>query len=128
MRFLSLWGPVMLHMGLIFAASSRSDLDPLPGNVLDKIIHFGVYAVLGALTARALAGGRLETPQWRHAALAVLLSTLYGASDEWHQGFVPGRTPDAMDMAADALGAGAGAAAVLAVRRFLAARPSAPDG
>jgi VanZ family protein len=118
----------MLHMGLIFVASSRSDLDPLPGNVLDKIVHFGVYAVLGALIARALARGRLETLDWRHVALAVLLSTLYGASDEWHQGFVPRRTPDAMDVVADALGAGAGAAFVFAAHRFLTARRSTPAG
>lgn len=114
-------------MGLIFAASSRSDLDPLPGNVLDKIIHFGVYAVLGALTLRALAGGRLETADWRHVALAALLSTLYGASDEWHQAFVPGRTPDLKDVAADALGASAGAAFATAARRFLGPRRSTPD-
>lgn len=113
-------------MGLIFAASSRSDLDPLPGNVLDKIVHFGVYAVLGALVVRALAGGRLA-PEWRHVGLAVLVSTLYGASDEWHQGFVPGRTPDLMDVAADALGASAGAAFVLAARRCPGARRSTPD-
>jgi VanZ family protein len=110
-------------MGLIFAASSRADFDPLPGNVLDKLVHLGVYAVLGALVVRALSGGR-RTVGWPHAAAAVLVSSLYGASDEWHQSFVAGRTPDALDVVADALGAALGAACVVSIRRLFADRGS----
>lgn len=114
-------------MGLIFAASSRADFTPLPGNLLDKLAHLGVYALLGALIVRALGRGRQETLDWRHAAGAVLLSTLYGMSDEWHQGFVPGRTPDALDVVADAVGAGIGAVVVLSARRRLAEPASTRD-
>jgi len=36
---------------------------------------------------------------------AILLSVLYGMSDEWHQSFVPGRTPDFADIRNDLIGA-----------------------
>lgn len=68
----------------------------------DKVAHALAYAVLGALLAWAT--GR--------PGLAVALATLYGVSDELHQAFVPGRTPDVLDLVADLLGATAGAAAV----------------
>lgn len=116
MPYVVLWGPVALHMAAIFMASSAVDPAPLPGRFLDKVIHLGIYAVLGALAARAFAGGlRHVTP--RAAALAILFATLYGISDEWHQSFVPGRTPDALDVLADSAGAAIGALALLAMRR-----------
>jgi VanZ family protein len=89
----------------IFAESSSSDaggmLAYLPAGS-DKVAHAFGYAVLGALLARATGRPRV----------AIVLATLYGASDEFHQAFVPGRTPDVLDLAADLLGAAVGAAAV----------------
>ncbi len=66
----------------------------------DKVAHFSVYAVLGA----ALAWGGLKT--WKNPphVLLLLLGSLYGASDEWHQSFVPGRDPSPWDWAADNVG------------------------
>ena len=127
MRLLFIWGPVVLQMALIFLASSTSDPDPLPGRFLDKVAHLAVYAVLGALLARALAGGPVCALNWRHAAVAVVLSTIYGISDEWHQSFVSGRTPDAMDVVADGFGALAGAFCLLVLGRWLAAARAAGD-
>jgi VanZ family protein len=34
----------------------------------------------------------------------IVLATLYGFSDEWHQSFVPARTADAADLLADFCG------------------------
>lgn len=36
--------------------------------------------------------------------LAFVITCLYGVSDEFHQKFVPGRTPDVYDVVADAIG------------------------
>ena len=92
------WLPAALWAALIFALSSRSSV-PTPGFAGgDKILHFGAYAVLGLLLAHAARRSGLP-PLW-----AVAIGLLYAASDEWHQGFVPGRMPDAADWIADAAG------------------------
>ena len=48
----------------------------------------------------------------RNAWWAVLLAVVYGATDEWHQSFVPGRTPELRDLFADAVGSAFGASVV----------------
>jgi VanZ family protein len=101
-------------MSVIFAASSIPDLGPLPG-MSDKSGHSIGYALLGALLFRALAGGRLSGVTWGRAIATVVLTTLYGVSDEFHQMFVPGRTADRLDVLADGIGA------VLAVLAIVAA-------
>ena len=111
MQLLYLWGPVLAHMALIFAASSRSDTSAVPSVIPDKVMHFAVYAVLGALILRAVAGGRRSNVTLSGVLTAVVMATLYGITDEWHQSFVPGRTSDALDVVADLAGASAGAAA-----------------
>ena len=110
--------------GLLFWESSQASPFPfLPESILsqDKLLHLGAYAVLGALVAGALAG-RLGGA--RAIGLAALIAAAYGATDEWHQRWVPGREADPADWAADAVGAIAGASgAALALRR-LGARAS----
>lgn len=115
------WLPAVAWAGTIFWLSSRSRVPgpELPG--FDKAAHFGAYAVLGWLLAFAAERSRL--PLW----VAVVLGLLYGASDEIHQVFVPGRAPDVLDWFADA--AGIAAATFVYVRRRAgraAARPAAP--
>jgi VanZ family protein len=116
--FLWLWAPVVVQMALIFGASSLSDPGPLPAQVSDKTAHFAAYAVLGLLVIRALAGGRAEGVTWKRALLAVVLTALYGASDEFHQRFTPGRTPDLLDLRADAFGACVGVAVGYVARLY----------
>jgi VanZ family protein len=103
--FASRWGPPLLWAAAIFSVSSRSALPRLP-SVLDwdKLQHSAAYAVGGLLIARALGGGR----DGRGALLAVVLGSLYGASDEIHQLFVPNRSSDPVDWIADTLGVLAG--------------------
>jgi VanZ family protein len=78
----------------------------------DKVAHFGLYFVLGALAGRA----------WRvdaapNALLVIVLALAVGAGDELHQRGVPTRTADPLDFAADATGVLLGFAA-LAARRW----------
>jgi VanZ family protein len=118
---LFLWVPVILQLAIIYGASSMSDPGPLPDGISDKGGHFIGYVILSVLLLRALAGGRISGITWRTALLAILGSTLYGLSDEFHQRFVPGRTPDLLDATADAMGGCVGAAlgGVLRVLRGL---------
>ena len=104
------WAPALLYMAGIFLASSIPDIGALPGGVSDKSWHGLAYAGLAAVVGYALAGGRPPRLTARRAILAALIATLYGISDEIHQGFVPGRSADAADVLADALGALAGSA------------------
>ncbi len=110
--------------GPLFWESSQANPFPFLGSSIlshDKLLHLGAYAVLGALVAGALAA---RFGAARAIGAAALIAAAYGASDEWHQSYVPGRDADPADWAADAVGAVAGAsAAVLALRR-LGARAS----
>jgi VanZ family protein len=67
------------------------------------------YALLGILYCVALRGEGLNLT--RTLALAIVLTSLYGASDEWHQSFTPRRTADVEDWFADTAGGAAGAIA-----------------
>lgn len=100
-----LWGPVLAQMAIIFVASSIPNVHEPPVGTPDWLGHGVGYAILAALLLRALAGADRRQVSAATAATAVALCVLYGVSDEWHQSFVPGRSPGATDLAADALGA-----------------------
>lgn len=117
-RLLWVWLPAVAQMAAIFAASSIQNLGELPGGVSPDFGHFVGYALLGGLLARALADARAAGLTTRVAALAWLASAVYGATDEFHQSFVPGRTPDVNDWLVDIAGA---AVAVVACRALAAA-------
>jgi VanZ family protein len=59
---------------------------------------------------RAFARGRLSGVTWTAGLAAIVLATMYGVSDEFHQSFVPGRSPDRFDVVADCVGATIGVA------------------
>lgn len=96
-------------MAATFVASHQPAV-VIPFGAPDYVAHFVNYAVLGALVMRALAGGALGDMTVARILPAVLVCTLYGASDEFHQWFVPGRMVSASDLVADALGSAVGAA------------------
>jgi VanZ family protein len=127
LKLVLLWGPVLLVMGLIFFFSSLPDPGGPPGGISDKTAHVLIYAALGASLVRALAGGRITAMTLTRVLFAAALGTLYGVSDEIHQHFVPPRTPDILDVAADAVGAFVGAMLMTLLARLLLAwlRPSA---
>jgi VanZ family protein len=110
-----IWGPAVAHMGLIFFLSSLSEA-PLPDGITAPAGHGLGYAMLGMLLLRALADATWAGVTPGRAALAVLLSTAYGLTDEYHQSFVPGRMPAWDDVGMDFAGALAGAGVVLILR------------
>jgi VanZ family protein len=102
-NFLRYWLPVIVLCAVIFWQSCFATPHVLPSWPLqDKMAHAGIYGVLAALWIRAF--NSLESWSGRRRLLlttGVVLSTLYGLSDEWHQSFVPTRTADAFDLMAD---------------------------
>jgi hypothetical protein len=113
------WLPALLWSALIFGLSS------IPGHLLpavagwrnaDKFVHTTMYGVLGALCWFGARGTLPPGRGWAaQVAVAVLLATLYGITDEAHQSLVPGRTPDVYDVIADAGGGLLGALICVAI-------------
>ena len=68
---------------------------------LDKLLHVGAYAILGALFFRAYRTTPFSDKLYRIITLSILSAGLYGISDELHQYFVPYRSADIMDAFAD---------------------------
>jgi hypothetical protein len=100
--------PAILWAVLIFISSSiPSTMIPnLKIFDFDKVIHFGIYFLFAFFMYRALRYQNRIPLLARHALLGtVLLVIVYGASDEFHQYFVPGRQADVFDLMADTLGA-----------------------
>jgi len=91
-----------------------AELPPIPH--IDKVLHFGWFmggAII--LSAFLMLRGQHRSPRPRHALAVVGAIALLGATDEWHQSHVPGRSGnDPGDWAADVAGAAFG---VLIFRR-----------
>jgi len=121
LSWINRWGPVLLFMAGIFYFSSlpgdkaeavlvgivgtteSAPIEALPQIVIDwyKVGHVIGYALLGAVTARALAReGRYNF--WS----ALLICTAYAVTDEIHQYFVPNRHAWPVDVLLDAAAAG----------------------
>jgi VanZ family protein len=109
------WLPAIGWAALLFLLSSRPSLPAPDVANLDKAAHFAAYAVMGLLLA--FAADRSRWPLW----IAVALGAAYGASDEIHQMFVPGRSASVLDWLADAAGT---LAAVVLYARWRAPRRS----
>jgi VanZ family protein len=71
----------------------------------DKLAHLGAFFAYG-LCVQFAYSGLSNTPLKKNIILyTILISALFGASDEIHQYFVPGRTADIIDFIADVTGA-----------------------
>jgi len=107
------WVPVLLWAAAIFAVSARPG-STLPGGYSVQG-HLVEYFILGALLFWAL---RTDRSEWDAVALALILGSLYGMTDEVHQHFVVLRTPDVTDWGVDTIGACLGAVAALTLLRL----------
>lgn len=93
----------VLWAGLIFGLSSipGKDFPPHP-DILNSIAHFCLYGVLAILVTLALHSPRRAL--WKTALIALVICSLYGASDEFHQMFT-GRNSDVIDWLVDTIAA-----------------------
>ena len=117
MRRVLLWAPPIIYMAVIFGFSAQSN--PIPvvtEHVWDKLLHTTEYAGLALLLTRAFVGEGVSLTT--AAFLAMIATSVYGGTDEFHQWFVPGRNSDVRDWLADSVGAGVGAI----VYTFIASR------
>lgn len=101
-----LWLPVLLWMGVIFIGSSIGNMPKVGGRATDAVVHRTAhlieFAMLGWLVLRAVGDNRAITR--RELVIALIVIVLYGASDEFHQRFTPGRSSELSAVLFDAAG------------------------
>ena len=99
--------PMVTIMGIIFYLSHQPGdfvyLPPLMG--LDKLLHVIAYSSLAGTFLYGLHPSIHGSNRSAVAIVVILLCTLYGISDEYHQSFIPGRFDSVWDVLADGLGA-----------------------
>jgi VanZ family protein len=110
-RFFLLWLPVLVWMGVIFSGSSIRSIprvgDETADGLVHRVAHLIEFAVLGALVLRAVSQGKRITK--RELIITLIVVAVYGASDEFHQRFTPGRSSEGIAVVFDAAGGLAGA-------------------
>jgi len=100
-RAIRAWGPFLLWAGLLFLLSGIQSVPSGPRVPhLDKVGHFILYSVVGGTLAWGRWSWDSRLPHW----IPLFAGYTYGALDEWHQSFVPGRSPELADWVADVLG------------------------
>ena len=104
-RFLRYWFPVLLYCVIIFVQSSYPTVQKtydLPH--IDKLIHLAGFAILGVLFFRGFKNSRFKSDFALIRTASILLTGIYGATDELHQYYVPYRTADIWDVFSDLSG------------------------
>ena len=112
----SYWLPALLWMSIIFYLSSKQS--PTHSNILAWLGHLIEYSTLAFLLMIALTA-TVKLTRRRLILAAAFIAIFYGATDEVHQLFVPGRFADLSDLYMDGLGAIVGITFFVAFNAFL---------
>ena len=105
--------PIGLYCAAIFLLSSLPEAPDAVSWIPDKVGHVVLYAGLGWLVSREMRQCSVSAPHWL-VLTATLFCLGYGLTDEVHQYFVPGRSFEVGDLAADAVGGCIGGALYVA--------------
>ncbi len=81
----------------IVCASGQGQVAGPPVVNFDKVAHLAVFGLLATLVVRS--------PGMRHAWIAVVAVSVFGAADELRQSMTPGRFMEFADWVADSVGA-----------------------
>ncbi len=97
--------PLAIYWIILFTATSLP-IERLPSvGFNDKINHFLAYFILAVLVNLTLIYQRKSRFLFQKAPIVtIIIGLLYGAFDELHQIFVPGRFAETLDWMADGLG------------------------
>lgn len=121
LRVRAFWPAAAYYAFITFLSAQSIRRLPVFFPGLDKALHFLLYLGFGACLSlgfvRSNRNGRRIRP-----GLVLGLGILAAGLDEAHQAFVPGRTPEASDLAVDVLGILAGWAILRTGQRIRAAR------
>lgn len=109
---------VIYWLALLTATSLPSEsLPKISYN--DKTMHFLAYGGLGfLLTLTFMVQSKFPELRGYAVLAAITVAALYGALDEFHQSFIPGRSSEMLDWMADFIGSIMGAYLCLAVLKI----------
>jgi VanZ family protein/UDP-2,3-diacylglucosamine pyrophosphatase LpxH len=110
MRMRWLWSlPLAVAAAIVWlSAQSHYPLGVTLPPPLDKLAHASIFGFLALVLDFTLHATHPELPLYRRHLLVFVAVSVYGATDEWHQFFVPGRACELGDWVADTLGGGLG--------------------
>ncbi len=96
--------PILIALAICIVSGASQLATPDLGFTLsyDKIAHFFVF---GLLATSVLRTPQLAKRNWKGALIAVLITSAYGACDEFHQSMTPQRNVEFADWIADTAGA-----------------------
>lgn len=101
--------PLIIYWLTIFVATSIPGESLPETGVSDKIEHLAAYFILSQfLSLLFLFQDKYVWIKKHHLVSALIVVFVYGAIDEIHQLFIPGRSCDILDLTADTIGAIAG--------------------
>lgn len=113
------WFPVLLYALVIFALSDRSYPDADLGSFDTKLFHPAEYFSLGLFLSIAWNNVLKKHGIVPYLCCVLFSGILFAASDEYHQSFVPGRSPEVADVFIDFGGLALGCGVHLAFGRRL---------
>ena len=95
----------LVYAGIIYWESSKDTSSVSLPYHTDKLVHFAEFGLLCLMTCWSLSLARISTRVIYKIILAIVITSLYGMSDEFHQSFTPHRSVDVFDWLADTAGA-----------------------
>ena len=87
--------PVVITMGVIFFLSHQPGelFTPYHFRWADKLAHLAVYALLCLTLIYSFEDRYRRTAKGMVVGVSIIFCLIYGLSDEFHQSFIPGRSP-----------------------------------
>ncbi|MBL1211776.1 MAG: VanZ family protein [Ignavibacteriae bacterium] len=107
--------PLIVYWIILLIATSipTDDFPRVLMTVGDKIKHFSAYLILGGYLSLAFSlQERFPKLQEYFIIGGIVVASVYGLLDEFHQAFIPGRFFEWYDWIADILGAVAGSSII----------------
>jgi VanZ family protein len=104
-KVLLVYIPLVLYWIILLSATSIPS-DGIPTTaVSDKVMHFTAYFGLGVLlNLTFIFQNKFSFLKYKSAAATIIIGSIYGGLDEFHQHFIPGRSMEFLDFVADFAG------------------------
>lgn len=115
------WLPPILYCLMIFG-QAVTDIPVSAFQRFDKLLHFGVYFLLGILIFRAFSTVSKSLHVVAVLIISVCVSALIGSADEMFQLFSPSRTIDRIDVLYDITGSLCGIIVFIFIRFIIRLR------